>query len=243
MSSTWRTADVVAARFETPSARTLALQFPEPVTSIGGQHVDIRLTAPDGYTAVRSFSVAGTLPPNGLEITVEELEDGEVSPYLVRDLEVGGNLEMRGPVGGWFVWQPTDTGPVQLIGGGSGVVPLMAIVRSHRAAASTAPMHLLYSVREPSTVYYRGELEKLEAAPQPLPVEYVYTRRAPGGEPVGRLTPATMAPRILPPAADPAVFVCGATAFVEAVAAWLVEAGYSPDRIKTERYGGIGDGT
>ena len=243
MSRTWRTADVVEARFETASARTIALQFPDPVDSIGGQHVDIRLTAPDGYTAVRSYSVAGTLPPTGLEITVEELEDGEVSPYLVRDLTVGDQVEMRGPVGGWFVWQPSDTSPVQLIGGGSGVVPLMAMVRSHRAAGSTVPMQLLYSVRSPSSVIYRGELEKLEASSPPLPVEYVYTREAPAGEPVGRLSPATLMPRILPPAADPAVFICGATGFVEAVAAWLVEAGYTEGRIKTERYGGTGDGS
>lgn len=241
MSRTWRTAEVVSVRPETETARTIGLQFPAPVTSIAGQHVDIRLTAPDGYTAVRSYSVAGTLPPDGLEITVEELPDGEVSPYLVRDLAVGDQLEMRGPVGGWFVWHPADPSPVQLIAGGSGVVPLMAMVRSHRSVASDVPMQLLYSVRGPASVYFREELEKLQASQPPLAVEYVYTRSAPEGVATGRLTAEALAARILPPAVDPAVFICGATAFVESVAAWLVESGYSPDRIKTERYGGIGE--
>ena len=241
MSRTWRTAEVVSVRPETATARTIGLQFPSPVTSIAGQHIDIRLTAPDGYSAVRSYSVAGTLPPDGLEITVEELPDGEVSPYLVRDLAVGEQLEMRGPVGGWFVWRPADPSPVQLIAGGSGVVPLMAMVRSHRAEGSSVPMQLLYSVRAPESVYFREELEKLQASQPPLPVEYVYTRSAPEGMPVGRLTAETLTAGILPSAQDPAVFICGATAFVESVAAWLVESGYSPDRIKTERYGGTGE--
>jgi ferredoxin-NADP reductase len=241
VSRVWRTADVISVRPETATARTIALQFPEPVSSIAGQHVDIRLTAPDGYSAVRSYSVAGTLPPDSLEITVEELPDGEVSPYLVRDLAVGDQLEMRGPVGGWFVWQPQDAAPVQLIGGGSGVVPLMAMIRSHRAAGSTVPMQLLYSVRHPGSVYFREEFEKLQSSRPVLPVEYVYTRSAPEGAPVGRLSRDLLAAKVLPVAADPSVFICGATAFVEAVAGWLVEAGYSPDRIKTERYGGTGE--
>jgi ferredoxin-NADP reductase len=202
--------------------------------------VDIRLTAPDGYSAVRSYSVAGTLPPDRLEITVEELPDGEVSPYLVHDLAVGDQLEMRGPVGGWFVWQPADPSPVQLIGGGSGVVPLMAMVRSHRAVESSVPMHLLYSVRGRSRCI-SGRSSKSSKPPSRPWRWSTSTPAAPRGSAVGRLTAEALAARILPSELDPAVFICGATAFVESVAAWLVEAGYSPDRIKTERYGGIGE--
>ncbi|MEA5455846.1 ferredoxin reductase [Sinomonas sp. JGH33] len=238
--SGWQVADVVAVREETTTARTIRLRLPASVRFLAGQHVDVRLTAPDGYQAVRSYSVSGSAPPDGLEITVEELPDGEVSPYLVRDLAVGDQLELRGPVGGWFVWRPEDASPVQLIAGGSGVVPLMAMVRAHEAAAHPAPFRLLYSVRSPEAVFYRDELAQLVERSETFEVTYVYTRKAPDGEPAGRLDKGTLARHVLDGGADPAVFICGATGFVEAVSGWLLDLGHAPDRIKTERYGGIG---
>ncbi|MFF1574028.1 FAD-binding oxidoreductase [Leifsonia sp. NPDC058292] len=243
MSTVWRAADLVGDRFETPTARTLRLRIPGLNGHLAGQHVDVRLTAPDGYQAVRSYSIASALPGDELEITVEELADGEVSPYLVRGLSIGDQLEVRGPVGGWFVWHPGDDGAVQLIGGGSGVVPLVSMARAHAAAASPAEFRLLYSVRMPGTVYYRDELPELEKdAAAPFQVSYIYTRTAPAGWPVAaaRLSAETLAQNILPVSANPTVFICGATAFVESVSDWLVAAGYDPDRIKTERYGGVG---
>lgn len=233
-------AEVVAAHDETASARTIRLRLPGLTGHLAGQHVDLRLTAPDGYHAVRSYSVASALPGPELEITVEELADGEVSPYLVRQLAVGDELEVRGPVGGWFVWHPEDASPVQLVAGGSGVVPLMAMIRAHAAADHPAPFRLLYSLREPEAGYYREELSGLERAT--LAVTYVYTRRAPSGwpTPARRIDAALLAASVLPPTLAPAVYLCGATRFVETVADWLVQAGHSPNRIKTERYGGMG---
>jgi ferredoxin-NADP reductase len=239
-------AEVIGVTQETRTARTLRLRLPGLTGHRAGQHVDVRLTAPDGYTAVRSYSVASALPGEELELTVEELADGEVSPYLVHGVAVGDQLEVRGPVGGWFVWDPSDPAPVQLIAGGSGVVPLMAMLRAHTAAdpaapGALAPFRLLYSVRSPDAVYYRSELDELARSPL-VDVTLVYTREAPAGStaPPRRLDAATLAASALAPEANPAVFICGATAFVETVADWLVQAGHSPDRIKTERYGGMG---
>ena len=231
---------------ETRTARTLRLRLPGLTGHRAGQHVDVRLTAPDGYTAVRSYSVASALPGDELELTVEELADGEVSPYLVHGVSVGDQLEVRGPVGGWFVWDPADPSPVQLIAGGSGVVPLMAMIRAHAATApaspgATAEFRLLYSVRSPEASYYGAELDDL-ATSALLTVTHVYTREAPAGSlvPPRRLDAATLSIAVLPVSANPAFFICGATAFVETVADWLVQAGYPADRIKTERYGGMG---
>ncbi|WP_255579152.1 ferredoxin reductase [Cryobacterium sp. PAMC25264] len=230
---------------ETRTARTLRLRLPGLTSHRPGQHVDVRLTAPDGYTAVRSYSVASARPGDELELTVEELSDGEVSPYLVHQVAVGDQLEVRGPVGGWFVWDPADPSPVQLIAGGSGVVPLMAMVRAHAAAGSApgyeAPFRLLYSVRSPDSAYYGPELGDL-AQPPILTVDYVYTRVAPAGSltPPRRLDAPTLLASIIPVSQNPAFFICGATAFVESVSDWLVQAGYPAERIKTERYGGTG---
>jgi ferredoxin-NADP reductase len=242
----WNVAEVIGVTQETRTARTLRLRLPGLTGHRAGQHVDVRLTAPDGYTAVRSYSVASALPGDELELTVEELVDGEVSPYLVHQAAVGDRLEVRGPVGGWFVWDPADPSPVQLIAGGSGVVPLMAMLRAHAAAdpaapGATAPFRLLYSVRGPDAVYYGAELDELARSPL-VDVTLVYTREAPPGStrPPRRLDAAALADSAWPPADNPAVFVCGATAFVETVADWLVRAGHSPARIKTERYGGTG---
>jgi ferredoxin-NADP reductase len=246
-------ADVVDTRMETPTARTLRLRIPGLRGHLAGQHVDIRLTAPDGYQAVRSYSIAsgggrGALEPHGLEedeleLTVEELADGEVSPYLVRGLQIGDQLELRGPVGGWFVWHDGDAGAVQLIAGGSGIVPLMSMARAHAAAGSSAPFRMLYSLRSPFSGYYTDELRALAAeAAAPLEVDYVYTRQAPPGTstPAGRLTAEGLMRRVLPASDAPTFFVCGSTPFVEAVAGWLVDAGHDAARVRTERYGGIG---
>jgi ferredoxin-NADP reductase len=240
VSSAWNTADVAAVHEETATARTIRLSFSVPVRFLPGQHVDIRLTAPDGYQAVRSYSVAAAAAPDTLDITVEELPDGEVSPYLVRKLAVGDQLEVRGPVGGWFVWRPEDSSPVQLIAGGSGVVPLMAMVRAHAEIRHPAPFRLLYSVRDPESVYFRQELAALGESSGTVDVTYVYTRRAPEGRPVGRLDARTLEASVIGRESDPAFYLCGATGFVETVSGWLVDSGYSPDRIKTERYGGMG---
>ncbi|MEV8214844.1 ferredoxin reductase [Leifsonia sp. NPDC077715] len=252
MSSVWRVADVVDTRMETPTARTIRLRIPGLHGHLAGQHVDIRLTAPDGYQAVRSYSIASgggrgalephALPDDELELTVEELADGEVSPYLVRGLMNGDQLEVRGPVGGWFVWRPGDTTPVQLIAGGSGVVPLMSMARAHAAADSTAPFRMLYSVRAPFSRYYTDELATLAMDSAPLEVDYIYTRQAPPGSDAkpGRLTAEGLMQRVLPASDSPTFFICGSTPFVEAVSGWLVDAGHDPARVRTERYGGVG---
>src|SRR5262252_5206105 len=155
----WRTAKVAGLHDETPTARTLALAVRDWPGHVAGQHVDVRLTAPDGYSAARSYSIASAPNSEGrVELTVERLADGEVSPYLTRAVAIGDRFELRGPIGGWFVWRPRQTEPIQLIAGGSGIVPLMAMIRSRRSSGSSAPFRLLYSVREPGAVFYRGEL-------------------------------------------------------------------------------------
>jgi ferredoxin-NADP reductase len=180
-----------------------------------------------------------------VELTVQRLEDGEVSPYLTQTLAVGYPLELRGPVGGWFVWNsdgPASTRPVLLVAGGSGVVPLMAMIRERAAVASHAPFKLIYSVRDPAALLYAGELERREQAGDGLEVTYVYTRTAPPGssQPTGRINATTLASAGWPPEESPAVFVCGPTGFVEAVADLLVRAGHGAGAIKTERFGPSG---
>ena len=161
----WRVGTVVALHDETATARTITLEVPDWPGHVAGQHVDVRLTASDGYSAVRSYSIASA--PNSerrVELTVERLPNGEVSPYLTQELAVGDRLELRGPIGGWFVWRTQQTEPIQLIAGGSGIVPLMAMIRSRASAGSTAPFRLLYSVREPGAVFYRDELQAYQIA-------------------------------------------------------------------------------
>ena len=234
---------------ETATARTIVLDVPGWPGHLAGQHVDVRLTAEDGYSTQRSYSIASA-PENGgagpqLELTVQRLADGEVSPYLTQTLAVGYPLELRGPVGGWFVWNPdgpASTGPVLLVAGGSGVVPLMAMIRERAAEGSHAPFKLIYSVRDPGALLYAGELARREQAGDGLEVTYVYTRTAPPGssQPTGRLNAATLASAGWPPDESPAVFVCGPTGFVEAVADLLVRAGHGAGAIKTERFGPSG---
>ena len=247
---TWQVATVAAVREETPTARTIVLDVPGWPGHQAGQHVDVRLTAPDGYSAQRSYSIAsppGASPPGApppgaatLELTVQRLADGEVSPYLADVLEPGDPLELRGPIGGWFVWDPSS-GPVLLVAGGSGVVPLMAMIRTRAETGSRTPFRLVYSVREPDMALYAGELAGLAAADAGLGVTYVYTRTTPPGWPMpaGRISADILTAG---QAAQPglAVFVCGPTGFVEAAADLLVDAGYQPSAIKTERFGPSG---
>src|ERR1700739_3339227 len=177
---TWRSARVVGLRDETATARTIALAVRDWPGQVAGQHVDVRLTAPDGYSAVRSYSIASAPSSDGrIEITVERLPNGEVSPYLTQQVMVGDELELRGPIGGWFVWRNDQTEPIQLVAGGSGIVPLMAMIRSRFSAGNSAPFRLLYSVREPEAVFYRDELRTLSNLGNTVVITYAYTRVAP----------------------------------------------------------------
>jgi ferredoxin-NADP reductase len=229
---------VVETRTETPSARSIVFDVPGWTGNIAGQHVDVRLTAPDGYQAVRSYSIATADDSERVQLAVDKLPDGEVSPYLVDELREGDQVEFRGPLGGWFVWKPTQTEPVQLIAGGSGVVPFVAMIRAHAAAASTVPFRLLYSVRSPADRFFVAELEQLEGPL--LELTWLYTRETPIGWPTppGRITEEILARSTLPATASPAVFVCGPTGFVETVASHLVALGHDPPTVKTERFGG-----
>ena len=207
---------------------------------MSGQHVDVRLTAPDGYTATRSYSIASAPDGERIALTVERLADGEVSPYLTDVVEVGDPLELRGPVGGWFVWRPSQPEPVQLVAGGSGLVPLMAMVRTHALAHSRAPIQLLYSVRDPDAIYYEMELK--QHSENGVGVTHAFTRKAPAGSarPPGRIDGELLAESTFQPSSSPSCYVCGPTGFVETVADLLVRAGHDQARIKTERFGPSG---
>jgi ferredoxin-NADP reductase len=235
----WRGAVLKDRRTESPSARTLVLDVDGWPGHLPGQHVDVRLTADDGYQAARSYSLAAPAEGDTLQITVQRTAGGEVSPFLTDDLAPGDEIEVRGPLGGWFVWRAESPGPVLLVGGGSGVVPLMAMVRA-RPAGHPAPFRLVYSVRTPADRIYPGELEHRAAQEPGLQVSYVYTRQSPEGDdrPPGRLGAADLAVPGWEASATPTCYVCGPTPFVETVAALLVEAGHQPDRIRTERFGG-----
>jgi ferredoxin-NADP reductase len=229
----WQTATVVAVRDETPRTKTLRLRLDAPSGHRAGQHYVVRLTAPDGYTASRSYSVAS--PPDGgneIDLTVERLDDGEVSSFLHDVLEVGDELEVRGPIGGYFVWDAAS--PALLVGGGSGIVPLMAMLRLARAnTADPAPdtlVHLLVSVRTPDDLYYADELRDRSDA------TVLYTRTAPPGSsrPVGRLGAADVLPNLRD---DQSIFVCGSAPFTNAVGDLLVDLGVAPERARFERFG------
>jgi ferredoxin-NADP reductase len=233
---TWRVATVAAVRTETATARTLVFSVPGWTGHVAGQHVDVRVTAEDGYTAVRSYSLASTESGERIEITVEQVEDGEVSPYLAEVIDVGDLVEVRGPVGGWFVWRPEQTEPVQLVAGGSGIVPLMAMIRSRAAAGRAVPFRLLYSTRQPESVIYRDELVRPAGG---LDVTFAYTRRAPEGwrRPVRRIDAGLVAESCWPAELRPTCYVCGPTGFVEAAAELLTGAGHDPEAVRTERFG------
>ena len=231
-------ARLVEARDETPTARTLVLDVPGWPGHLAGQHVDVRLTAPDGYSTQRSYSIASAPDGERVELTVQRVEDGEVSPYLTGVFAVGGAVELRGPVGGWFVWRPADPDPVLLVGGGSGIVPLMAMVRTRAAAQSRVPFRLVYSIRTPADGYYADELRQQVRDSGGLDVTYVHTRSGPG--PVGRLGVATLNSHGWPADFRPVSYVCGPTGFVETVSDILVALGHDPRRVRTERFGPSG---
>jgi ferredoxin-NADP reductase len=239
---TWQVATVAEARVETPSATTLVLDVPGWETHLAGQHVDVRLTAPDGYRTQRSYSIASAPAPGRLEITVQRVRDGEVSPYLAGEARAGDQVELRGPIGGYFVWSPPAPEPVLLVAGGSGVVPLMAMIRTRAAAASRVPFRLIYSVRTPADAIYAAELRGRVRDDNGLDVAYAYTRQAPHGWPgrIGRVDAAQLARDGWPVSLRPRAYVCGPTAFVETVADRLVDAGHAPAQIRTERFGPTG---
>jgi ferredoxin-NADP reductase len=239
----WHVGKVIALRDETATARTITLEVADWSGHEAGQHVDVRLTAADGYTAVRSYSIASGPNSEGhVELTVERLPDGEVSPYLTQELTVGDPLELRGPLGGWFVWRTNQTEAIQLIAGGSGIVPLMAMIRSRASAGNPAPFRLLYSVREPAAVFYRDELQALSSQDSADNVTYAYTRAAPKNwRPPGRIDGALIANATWPANLGPTCYVCGPTSFVERAAGLLIASGQSADKIRTERFGPTGD--
>jgi len=237
----WRPARLVERRPETATASSLRLEVSGWPGHLAGQHVDLRLTAPDGYQAARSYSLAAPADGDLIEITVQEVVDGEVSSYLAEEAAAGDAVEVRGPVGGWFVWRPGDAGRVLLVAGGSGVVPLMAMIRS-RDGSSRAPFRLIYSVRGPDDRIYADELQRRARHDGDLGVAFVYTRSAPSDErrPVGRIRAEDLTSIGWPAEAEPTCYVCGPTGFVERVSDLLLELGHQPDRIKTERFGPSG---
>ncbi|MEV6708309.1 ferredoxin reductase [Micromonospora wenchangensis] len=238
----WRVARLARRHVETPTAQTLELSVPGWPGHLPGQHVDVRLTAPDGYQAARSYSLAGPADGERIALTVQRVPDGEVSPYLTDTWAEGDPVEVRGPVGGWFVWRPEQTPPVLLVAGGSGVVPLMAMVRARRAAGNRAPFRLIYSVRTPADVIYADELRTRARDDPGLDVTYVYTREAPDGwrgEP-HRIGLADVNTHGWPADLDPLCYVCGPTGFVETVADLLVGLGHPTRRVRTERFGPTG---
>ena len=237
----WLLAEVVEIIAETPRAKTLTFEVPGWPGHRAGQHVDVRLTAEDGYQAQRSFSIASAPDDTRIDLTVERLEDGEVSPYLTDELRQGDQIELRGPVGGYFVWEPAQGGPVLLVAGGSGVAPLMAMIRTHHAAGSDAKLRLLLSSRGWDDVIYREELERLRG--DRLTVAHTLTRsQPPGWAGYARRVDAEMLADIGPRATErPRVYVCGPTPFVEAAAQALVQLGHEPQMVKTERFGPTGE--
>jgi ferredoxin-NADP reductase len=238
----WRLADVVEVVTETPRTKSLVLEVPGWEGHRAGQHVDVRLTAPDGYQAQRSYSIASAPEDERLVLTVDRLDDGEVSPYLTDVLMVGDKLELRGPIGGYFVWEAEDGGPLLLVGGGSGVAPLMAMIRHRAAVGSGVPTRLLYSSRSYEEIIYRKELEDLAAQGGSLEVIHTLTRSRPEGwSGYGRRIDTEMLREVSWPANEnPLAFVCGPTPFVEAVGAALVGLGHDPAQVKTERFGATG---
>ena len=238
----WQLGLVTEIIRETPKVASLVFDVPGWPGHLAGQHVDVRLTADDGYQAQRSYSIASAPEDRKVTITVERLDDGEVSPYLVGEVKPQDKLELRGPIGGYFVWQASDARPLLLIAGGSGVVPLMAMIRHRAAARSTIPVRMLYSSRAHEEVIYREELDRLAAANSSLSVRHTLTRSQPRGwTGYSRRIDRQMIEDVAwPTTQEPLVFVCGPTSFVEAASSLLVDHGYDPGWIKTERFGATG---
>lgn len=238
----WVTAVVREIAVETPRVKTLRLEVPGWRGHVPGQHVDVRLTAEDGYQAQRSYSIASTPEEEGIALTVERLPDGEASMFLTDEVRVGDPLELRGPLGGYFTWTVEQGGPLALVAGGSGIAPLMAMVRHRAAGGSSIPTHLLCSWRTAEDVIYRDELARLAARNDGLEVTHTLTRGAPAGwRGETRRIDRRMLEEALPGAdTRPLAYVCGPTAFVESAATLLVSLGHAPERIRTERFGPTG---
>ena len=240
---TWAIAEVVDRLDETPRVRSLTFDVPDWPGHLPGQHVDVRLTAEDGYQAQRSYSISAPADGTRVTITVERLEDGEVSSYLTGVLELGDRIELRGPIGGYFVWEPSRGGPLGLIGGGSGVAPLMAMLRARVAARSDVPVRMLCSWRSAEDVIYANELNASSTSADGVSITHTLTRSAPpqgwtGRR--GRFDRESLSSLVWPRELRPLNYVCGPTGFVEAVASALVELGHDPRRILTERFGPTG---
>jgi ferredoxin-NADP reductase len=242
----WQIGTVVDTRQETPMVKSFILDLPDWRTHLAGQRVDVRLTAEDGYEVQRSYSIASAPEDKRLMLTIERIEDGEVSPYLTEELRIGDKIELRGPIGGYFVWNARDAknndSPLFLIAGGSGIVPLMAMIRHRANSASKVPTRLLYSSRSFEDVIYREELNHLSASDSSLRVFHTITRQQPENW-TGyrrRIDEAMLAETAFHSSQKPLAFACGPTALVEAVATYLLELGYESERIKTERFGPTG---
>jgi ferredoxin-NADP reductase len=233
----WQLGTVTELVDETPQVRSIVLELADWPGHRAGQHVDVRLTAEDSYQAQRSYSIASAPEDDGVVLTVERLDDGEVSPYLVGELRVGDELELRGPIGGYFVWEESSGGPLLLVGGGSGVVPLRAMLRHHRARQSTVPIRFLYSARSLAGVIYRDEL--MRAVDETVDVRFTLTREQPEGWQGyrRRIDRELLADVAWSPQEHPLAYICGPTPFVEVAAGSLVELGHDPSRIRTERFG------
>ena len=233
----WQLGQVTELIHETPRVASLVLQAPDWPGHVAGQHVDVRLTADDGYQAQRSYSIASASEETRLAITVERLDDGEVSPYLVGEVKVGDHVELRGPIGGYFVWKAGDSRPLLLIAGGSGVVPLMAMIRHRSRSGANVPARLLYSSRTFDDIIYRDELDRFASAGDGLTVAHVLTRSQPGGwKGYARRIDREMVREVAwPKDQTPLAYICGPTSFVETAADLLVESGYDPSWVKTER--------
>jgi ferredoxin-NADP reductase len=238
----WRTAALAAKRRETPSTSTLVFEIDGWPGHQAGQHVDVRLTAEDGYQASRSYSIASPPGEPSVELTIERLGEGEVSPYLVDVMQPGDEVEVRGPVGGWFVWRPDDGGPLLLIAGGSGIVPLMAMLRYRADRGDDVPARLLVSARTIDDLIYGRELAELEAGSDSLELFVTLTRDAPAGWDGyrGRIDHDLLAKVAWPADERARTYVCGPTAFVEVAADTLVGLGQEPATIRTERFGPTG---
>jgi len=237
---TWQLAELVEVVAETPHVKTIVFDVPGWPGHRAGQHVDVRLTAEDGYQAERSYSIASASDGTRVALTVQRLEDGEVSPYLTDELRPGDKIELRGPIGGYFVWEPSEGGPLMLVAGGSGIVPLMAMIRTRAAADDDTETRLLYSTRSQDDIIYRDELERLSG--NGLTVVHTLTdSQPPGWTSYARRVDAGMLAEVTPaPANRPRFYACGPTPFVEAVAESLVQLGHDPRAIKTERFGPTG---
>jgi ferredoxin-NADP reductase len=238
----WRVAEVAETSPDTPRTKSLFLEIPGWEGHRAGQHVDVRLTAEDGYRAERSYSIASAPEDGRVELLIERLEDGEVSPYLTDELRAGDGLELRGPIGGWFAWEAREGGPLLLVAGGSGIAPLMAMIRHRRTAGNDTPVRLLFSSRSYEEIIFREELERLAAGDETLEIIHTLTRSTPPGwEGYDRRIDEEMLGEVaFSPEERSLAFVCGPTPLVETVATALVGLGHDPVRVKTERFGPTG---